>query len=90
MLSKSSVHAFHINDYPSDPPWESIGDKDRVYPGDGVAPMRTILRTLAGINPEMVFSLELFNPVYWKQNALEVAKTGLAKMKEQVAIALEE
>jgi len=88
MLSKSSVHAFHINDYPGNPPWETIGDKDRVYPGDGIAPMGEIMRTLATINPDMVFSLELFNPVYWEQDALEVAKTGLIKMKEQVAKAL--
>ena len=88
MLSKSSVHAFHINDYPGNPPWETIGDKDRVYPGDGIAPMGEIMRTLANINPDMVFSLELFNPTYWEQDALEVAKTGLIKMKEQVAKAL--
>jgi 2-keto-myo-inositol isomerase len=88
MLSKSSVHAFHINDYPGNPPWETIGDKDRVYPGDGIAPMGEIMRTLATINPDMVFSLELFNPGYWEQDALEVAKTGLIKMKEQVAKAL--
>jgi 2-keto-myo-inositol isomerase len=89
MLSQSSVHAFHINDYPSDPPWETIGDKDRVYPGNGVAPMKRIMRTLAGINPDMVFSLELFNPTYWEQDALVVAETGLRKMKEQMKAALE-
>ncbi|MCZ6673045.1 MAG: sugar phosphate isomerase/epimerase [Verrucomicrobia bacterium] len=88
MLSKNSVHAIHINDYPADPPWETIGDKDRVYPGDGIAPLGEIFRTLAKLNPDMVFSLELFNPNYWEQDALEVAKTGLAKMKEQVAAAL--
>ena len=88
MLSNSSVHAFHINDYPADPPWDKIGDKDRVYPGDGIAPLGKIFRTLAKINPDMVFSLELFNPTYWEQDALEVAKTGLAKMKEQVVKAL--
>lgn len=85
MLSETSVPAFHINDYPADPPWHEIGDKDRVYPGDGIAPLGNIFRTLATINPNMVFSLELFNPTYWKQEALEVARTGLRKMQEQVA-----
>jgi len=28
-----------------------------------------------------VLSLELFNETYWKQDALQVAKTGLQKMK---------
>ena len=88
MLSRTSVHAFHMNDYPADPPRETIADKDRVYPGDGVAPLDRILKDLAGINPEMVLSLELFNPTYWKQDALEVAKTGLAKLKAAVVSAL--
>ena len=88
MLSQTSVPAFHINDYPADPPWEAIGDKDRVYPGDGIAPLGSIFRTLANINPNMVFSLELFNPTYWEKDALDVAKTGLRKMKEQVKAAL--
>ena len=35
-----------------------------------------------------VLSLELFNPNYYKQDALEVAKAGLAKMKEAVSKAL--
>jgi hypothetical protein len=30
----------------------------------------------------------LFNPTYWKQDPLEVAKTGLAKMKASVNKAL--
>jgi 2-keto-myo-inositol isomerase len=33
-------------------------------------------------------SLELFNPTYWKQDPLEVAKTGLTKMKDMVSKAL--
>ena len=88
MLSKTSMPVIHINDYPSDPSWEMIADKDRIYPGDGIAPLGDIFRELASINPEMVFSLELFNPDYWEQDALEVAKTGLIKMKEEVAKAL--
>ncbi len=88
MLSQTSVPAFHMNDYPADPPRETIADKDRVYPGDGVAPLDRILQDLAGINSGMVLSLELFNPIYWKQDALEVAKTGLSKLKGAVASAL--
>jgi hypothetical protein len=33
-------------------------------------------------------SLEVFNREYWKQDALAVAKTGLAKMKAAVDRAL--
>jgi len=35
-----------------------------------------------------VLSLELFNPTYWKEDPLSVARIGLGKMKEQVKKAL--
>ena len=47
LLNGAAVHVFHMNDYPADPPRESIGDSDRVYPGDGVAPLTDILRRCA-------------------------------------------
>ena len=81
MLSGEAVHVCHMNDYPADPPRETIGDRNRVYPGDGIAPMKQILADLGRMNPSMVLSLELFNPAYWKGDPLETAKTGLAKMK---------
>lgn len=88
MISAEAVQVFHMNDYPTNPPRESIKDADRVYPGDGVAPLGNILRTLFTNGFRGVLSLELFNPEYWKQDALEVAKKGLEKMKESVAKAV--
>ena len=44
-----------------------------------------IIKQLHAINPNMVFSLELFNRDYWQQDPLEVAKLGLEKMKTIVA-----
>ena len=61
---------------------------DRVYPGDGVAPLRTVICDLRSIGFEGVVSLELFNPEYWQQDALCVARTGLEKMKAVVTAAL--
>ena len=81
-LTKEAISMFHINDYPAAPNRNELTDADRVYPGDGVAPMKMILNELKRIDPDMVLSLELFNPVYWKKDALHVAKTGLQKMKE--------
>ena len=46
MIEASKMHVFHINDYPSDPPRESIGDEHRVYPGDGVCPLPEIIASL--------------------------------------------
>ena len=89
LLSSSAVQVFHMNDYPADFPRASIADKDRVYPGDGVAPMNEILKSVIRPERPIVLSLELFNPEYWKQDAQQVASTGLEKMKMAVQKAIE-
>lgn len=81
MIDGSMIEVFHMNDYPGDIPREKMEDKDRVYPGDGVAPLNQIISDLKAMDGEKILSLELFNREYWKQDPLTVAKTGLAKMK---------
>ena len=89
MIEASRMHVFHMNDYPATPNRAEIGDGDRVYPGDGVAPMKKIIRGLVRNGFTGVLSLELFNREYWKQDAKVVAETGLRKMKDAVAAAAE-
>ena len=81
LLGPSAIHVFHFNDYPADPPREKLTDADRVYPGDGVAPLKPLLRDLSAGGFRVMLSLELFNRKYWNQNPLTVVKTGLEKMK---------
>ena len=88
MFAGSRMHNFHINDYPAEPPRQTINDSHRVYPGDGIAPLDKILRTLRDVGYRGPLSLELFNRDYWKQDALQVAKTGFEKTKAAVARAL--
>jgi len=45
-ISATAMPILHMNDYPADPPREKIGDRDRVMPGDGIAPLTQILRDL--------------------------------------------
>lgn len=80
LLAGKAVGIFHVNDYPKIDR-EKIVDADRVYPGDGIAPLKGVFRALREMNYAEFVSLELFNRDYWKQNPNEVAKTGLAKMK---------
>ena len=87
MLSPAALQVIHMNDYPADPPRASITDAQRVYPGDGVAPLKEVVRTLERIGFRGVLSLELFNRDYWKQDAATVARTGLEKMKAIVRAA---
>src|SRR5690606_36339124 len=88
MLSGQLVEVFHMNDVPGDIPREKQEDKDRVYPGEGIAPIKDIIQDLAKMGGNKVLSLELFNPSYWKQDPLEVAKTGLKRMRDQVKAAV--
>lgn len=85
LLSGECIQVFHMNDYPADPPRETINDAARVYPGDGIAPLTAILQSLRRNGFNGALSLELFNPDYWKQDPLFVAKTGLQKMRQAVA-----
>lgn len=85
LLSPTAIGIFHINDYPDIPP-DRITDADRVFPGDGVAPLPRVLHTLRMLGYSGFLSLELFNRSYWKQDPMEVAQTGLAKMKQLTAI----
>jgi len=84
LLSGQALQVIHMNDYPAEPPRELITDAARVYPGDGVAPIKQILAELRQVAPGIILSLELFNAAYWKGAPLETARTGLARMKAAV------
>ncbi len=76
-----SVQVLHVNDY-TDMPREQIKDGDRIYPGDGIAPTAQILQAFQSPERPLVLSLEVFNKEYWAKDALEVCKTGLAKINK--------
>lgn len=88
LLSAQCFQHVHVNDYPADPPRDKIGDEHRVYPGDGVAPLDALFRTLRDVGFTGMLSLELFNKTLYEQDPLEVAKTGLEKTRAAVKKAL--
>ncbi len=88
LLNGKAIGIFHMNDYPAQPSRELINDAARVYPGDGVAPLGQLFKTLKTIGYSGMFSLEVFNRTYWQQDAFQVAKTGLEKMRLAVQKAL--
>ena len=87
-LAGSAMHVFHINDYPGQPPRDMIKDADRVYPGDGVGPLATMLKDLYHVGFRGYLSLELFNPTYYQQDAREVVRKGLEKTRAVVRAAM--
>jgi 2-keto-myo-inositol isomerase len=88
LLGKDAIQVFHMNDYPANPPRAKIVDADRVYPGDGVAPLKTLFRDLRAIGFHGMLSIELFNRAYWSQDALTVLQTALGKLRAQVKSSL--
>ena len=85
IVDGSLIDIIHINDYPGNISREKLQDKDRVYPGNGIAPYQQIIQSLKSMKGEKILSLELFNETYWKQDMLQVAITGLQKMRQLVS-----
>ncbi|WP_332912261.1 sugar phosphate isomerase/epimerase family protein [Algoriphagus boritolerans] len=81
MLDGHAIDIFHMNDFPTEIPRTEQQDKDRVFPGDGGAPMQELADTLKSKGKPIILSLELFNPTYYTMDAEYVVKTGLEKMK---------
>jgi 2-keto-myo-inositol isomerase len=86
MIDGSLIEIFHFNDFISSKPRTEQNDADRVYPGDGAAPFKDIIARLRIMGGEKVFSLELFNETYWKEDPLTIAKKGIVKMKRLINI----
>lgn len=83
LLGKAAFPILHMNDYPNHDR-ATIKDAQRVYPGDGVAPLKQLIGELRAIDFRGMLSLELFNPEYWKRDPKQVIKIGLEKMRAQV------
>lgn len=84
LLRGAAIEVFHFNDFVLSKPVAEQSDADRVYPGDGDAPLPALIQTLREMGGVKVLSLELFNRELWKQDPLVVAKTGLKKMRALV------
>ena len=85
LVGKPAIEIFHVNDYPANLSRQAITDADRIYPGDGVAPLREMLTNIKAPGKSIVVSLEVFNKTYYAQDALTVAKTAMEKMKAMTA-----
>lgn len=88
LISGAALGGFHINDYPAEPERKKITDAHRVFPGDGVAPLAMLFRTLREVGYRGMLSIEVFNREYWSQDALYVARSGLEKTRDAVRSAL--
>lgn len=87
-INGAALHVMHLNDYPQAADSSTLNDSNRIYPGDGVAPLRQIFRDLRDSGFRGYFSLELFNKEYWTKSADENLKTAMEKIRATVRSAL--
>lgn len=67
-------------------PDAQILDRDRLFPGEGIAPLRELASQLNRAGYAGYVSLELFQEEYGGRNALETARTELTKMKDAMEV----
>ncbi len=87
-INGASLHLMHLNDYPQAADPATLNDGNRIYPGDGVAPLPRILRDLRDNGFRGYLSLELFNKDYWARSADENLKTAMEKIRGTVRSAM--
>jgi 2-keto-myo-inositol isomerase len=87
-INGATLHVMHLNDYPQAAEASSLNDGSRIYPGDGVAPLRQIMRDLRDSGFRGYFSLELFNRDYWTRSADENLKAAMEKIRATVHAAM--
>lgn len=71
------IFMVHLNDV-EQAPRRKMHDALRLYPGEGIIPLRAILRELRAIGYTGKMSVEIFRPQYWSRSPLQVARQARA------------
>jgi 2-keto-myo-inositol isomerase len=79
-LDSRKVFMVHLNDVMPGPRVR-LHDARRLYPGDGVLPLTPILQALRATGYAGPFSVEIFQPRYWRQDPRQVAATAYKKAR---------
>jgi 2-keto-myo-inositol isomerase len=71
------IFMVHLNDVER-APRRKMHDALRLYPGEGIIPLRGILQELRGVGYTGKMSVEIFRPQYWSRSPLQVARQARA------------
>ena len=74
LLRDGELAHLHFEDVPADPVRELQGQPNRVWPGEGVAPLKRIIETLKRKKYSGPVSVEMFHPDIQAMDPYEVAK----------------
>ena len=80
-LKKEDILLVHANDI-VDVPVKEMKDTDRVFPGEGIYPLKEFLAKITGKGYEGYITLEIFNEEYWKKDPFEIASRGYSSLRE--------
>ena len=72
-LDPEKLFIFHINDA-ENLPKENLTDAHRLYPGEGILPLKELKAHFDKIGYDTMVSIEIFRPEYWNQDPFEVAR----------------
>lgn len=72
-LNPEKLFIFHINDA-ENLPKENLTDAHRLYPGEGILPIKEIKTHFDKIGYDRMVSIEIFRPEYWNQDPFDVAR----------------
>jgi 2-keto-myo-inositol isomerase len=84
-VDPAHIFMVHVNDVERGPR-RKMHDALRLYPGQGVIPLRSILTALKGIGYGGDYSVEIFRPAYWRRQpkvvAIAARKAALRVLRE--------
>lgn len=84
-MKPEKLFIFHINDA-ENMPKEQLTDAHRLYPGEGILPIREIKEHFDKIGYDRMVSVEIFRPEYWSDDPFEVARKAKAATEEVLGI----
>ena len=84
-LDPEKLFIFHINDA-EDLPKENLTDAHRLYPGEGILPIKKIKEHFDKIGYDKMVSIEIFRPEYWNEDPFEVARKAKAATEKVLGI----
>lgn len=77
LVRPGEIHHVHIADTPRLPPLEVAEQKDRAFPGEGIAPLQRIVDKLVEKGYDRALSLELFDPMVRATDPQQIAAKAL-------------
>jgi 2-keto-myo-inositol isomerase len=88
-LDPKKLFIFHINDA-EDLPKGDLTDAHRLYPGEGILPIKQIKEKFDAIGYDRMVSIEIFRPEYWNENPFEVAKNAKVATEKVLGLTTKE